>query len=65
MSLDQITNLLVTITLFELMVAVGLSVRLSDLAVVARDWQLAARTVLANYVLVPAPPWRRRSRQRC
>jgi len=54
MSLDQITNLLVTITLFELMVAVGLSVRLSDLRAVARDWKLAARAVLANYIVVPA-----------
>jgi BASS family bile acid:Na+ symporter len=54
MSIDQIANLLVTITLIELMVAVGLSVTLADLAGVARDWRLATRATLANYVVVPA-----------
>jgi bile acid:Na+ symporter, BASS family len=53
MNLNQITNLLVTITLVELMVAVGMSVRLSDLSEVARDWRLAARAVVGNYVIVP------------
>lgn len=54
MSIDQITSLLVTITLFELMVAVGLDVRVADLTAVARDWRLAARAVVANYLVVPA-----------
>jgi bile acid:Na+ symporter, BASS family len=54
MSLDQITNLLVTITLVEMMLAVGLGVTLAELAAVGRDWNLVLRAALANYVCVPA-----------
>jgi len=54
MSIDQLANVLVTITLIELMVAVGLRVTLANLGVVARDWPLATRAVLANYIIVPA-----------
>jgi BASS family bile acid:Na+ symporter len=54
MSMDQVINVLVTITLIEMMVAIGLGVTFADLANVARDWRLVARAGLANYVLVPA-----------
>jgi BASS family bile acid:Na+ symporter len=54
MTVDQLINLLVTITLIEMMTAVGLSVTFVDLAGVARNWWLVGRAALANYVLVPA-----------
>jgi BASS family bile acid:Na+ symporter len=54
MTVDQFTNALVTVTLVEMMVAIGLGVSLADLARVARDWRLVARAALANYVCVPA-----------
>jgi BASS family bile acid:Na+ symporter len=54
MTIDQVINLLVTITLIEMMVAIGLSVTFADLAGVARNWRLITRAVLANYVCVPA-----------
>ncbi|MCI0456041.1 MAG: bile acid:sodium symporter [Gemmataceae bacterium] len=54
MTTDQLINLLVTITLIEMMVAVGLGVTFTDLVGVARDWRLVTRAGLANYVCVPA-----------
>jgi BASS family bile acid:Na+ symporter len=54
MSIHQLTNVLVTVTLIEMMAATGLGVTFGDLARVARDWRLVVRAVLANYVLVPA-----------
>jgi BASS family bile acid:Na+ symporter len=54
MTVDQLINVLVTITLFEMMAAVGLGVVLVDLAGVARDWKLMLRAALANYICVPA-----------
>jgi BASS family bile acid:Na+ symporter len=54
MTVDQLINLLVTITLIEMMVAIGLSVTFADLVGVARNWRLLTRAVLANYVCVPA-----------
>jgi BASS family bile acid:Na+ symporter len=54
MSIDQLINILVSITLIEMMAAVGLSVTFSDLASVARNWRMVARCALANYVCVPA-----------
>jgi BASS family bile acid:Na+ symporter len=50
----QLINFLVTITLIEMMVAVGLSVPLGDLAIATRNWRLLIRAALANYVCVPA-----------
>ncbi len=46
--------ILVPITLIEMMVAIGLSVSLAELAAVARNWQLATKAALANYLCVPA-----------
>jgi len=54
MSADQAINILVTITLVELMVTIGLGVTFADVARVARNGSLVARAALANYVLVPA-----------
>jgi bile acid:Na+ symporter, BASS family len=54
MSIDRLTNLLVTITLIEMMVAVGLRVTFSQIIETARDWQFVTRAAVANYVLVPA-----------
>src|SRR5436305_14450542 len=54
MTIDKLINFLVTITLIEMMVAIGLSVTFADLAGVVRNWRLVARAALANYVCVPA-----------
>jgi BASS family bile acid:Na+ symporter len=54
MTIDRLIELLVTITLIEMMVAIGLGVTLADLVGVARNWRLVARAALANYVCVPA-----------
>jgi BASS family bile acid:Na+ symporter len=54
MTLDRLINVLVTVTLVEMMVTVGLGVTFADLAGVARNWRLVARAGLANYVCVPA-----------
>jgi BASS family bile acid:Na+ symporter len=54
MSLDQFINLLVTVTLLEMMVALGLGLTWADVFGVARDWRLVAKAALANYVCVPA-----------
>ncbi len=54
MTIHQLVNLLVTVTLIEMMFAVGLGVAVADLARVARNGRLIARAALANYVLVPA-----------
>jgi bile acid:Na+ symporter, BASS family len=54
MTMDQIISVLVTITLIEMMVAIGLGVTLADLAAVLENGRLLARALLANYVCVPA-----------
>src|SRR5438270_13242506 len=54
MSVDRLINVLVTVTLIEMMAAIGLGVTLADLAGVTRNWRLLARAGLANYVCVPA-----------
>lgn len=54
MTLDQAINLLVTVTLIEMMIAIGLGVSFADLGAILRDWRLVARAALANYVVVPA-----------
>jgi BASS family bile acid:Na+ symporter len=54
MTTDQLINVLVTITLIEMMVAIGLSVTFVDLRGVVRNWRLVGRAALANYVCVPA-----------
>jgi bile acid:Na+ symporter, BASS family len=54
MTLDRLINALVTVTLVEMMVTIGLGVTFADLTGVARNWRLVARAALANYVCVPA-----------
>jgi len=51
---NRLINILASVTLFEMMVTIGLGVNVSDLARVAKDWRLMARAVLANYVFFPA-----------
>jgi predicted Na+-dependent transporter len=54
MRVDAIINLLAPSALFFMMVAVGLGLSIWDLLKVARDWKLALRAGIANYLLVPA-----------
>jgi BASS family bile acid:Na+ symporter len=54
MTPDRLINILVTGACIAMMVAVGLGVPLAELARVARDRRLVARTLLLNYVGVPA-----------
>ena len=53
-TIDKLINLLVIITLFEMMVAIGLGVTFRALLDVARNWRLVTRAALANYIVVPA-----------
>jgi BASS family bile acid:Na+ symporter len=52
--LDLLINLLAAVTLFELMVSIGLGVTFADLIGVARNGRLIGMAALANYVCVPA-----------
>lgn len=54
MRVDAIINLLAAVALFFMMAAVGLGLSIWDLLKVARDWRLALRAGIANYLLVPA-----------
>jgi BASS family bile acid:Na+ symporter len=49
-----VINVLVMVTLIEMMATIGLGVSFSDVIGVARNWRLVGRAVLANYVCVPA-----------
>jgi bile acid:Na+ symporter, BASS family len=51
---NRLINILASVTLFEMMVTIGLGVNVADLGRVAKDWRLMARAVLANYVFFPA-----------
>lgn len=53
MSLDTLINLLVTVTLIEMMVLIGLRVTFAELAGVVEERRLLAQTMAGNYVLVP------------
>ncbi|MGE5608072.1 MAG: bile acid:sodium symporter family protein [Bacillota bacterium] len=54
MTADQFVNILATVTLLEMMFAIGLGVTVSDVVGVARNWRIVCRAILANYLLVPA-----------
>ena len=54
MSVDRLINILVTITLIEMMMLIGLRATFAGLAQTVRDWRLVARAATANYLLVPA-----------
>jgi bile acid:Na+ symporter, BASS family len=53
MSIDQLINVLVTVMLIEMMVSLGLGLRITELTRVAKDWSLLVQAGLANYVIVP------------
>jgi BASS family bile acid:Na+ symporter len=53
MSLDRLLNVLVIITLIEIMVLVGLGVTFAELVDTGRNWRLVARAMAANYLFVP------------
>jgi BASS family bile acid:Na+ symporter len=52
-TVDQWINLLVTATLIEMMIAIGLGVASADLVRAAKQWGLILRAVVANYLIVP------------
>jgi BASS family bile acid:Na+ symporter len=52
--LNQLINVLASITLFEMMVAIGLGVSFRDVLSVAADWRLVGKAAVASYVCVPA-----------
>jgi bile acid:Na+ symporter, BASS family len=54
MEIERLVNILVPVTLIEMMIAIGLGVMIRDVLAVARDWRLLLRAAAANYVLVPA-----------
>jgi len=54
MDIDRIENLLATVTLFEMMVTIGLGVKLAEVVAVAKDWRILLRAGIANYLIVPA-----------
>lgn len=54
MSADKIINIIVTVTLIEMMIGIGLGATFADVVGVARNVRLVARAALANYVCVPA-----------
>ena len=54
MTIDRLINVLVMVTLVEMMAATGLGVTFVDLLEVLRSRWLVARAMVANYVLVPA-----------
>src|SRR5258707_7903002 len=54
MTAATLIKILVPLTLIEMMVAIGLGVSLAELAATARNWRLATKAALANYLCVPA-----------
>lgn len=54
MTVDQVINVLATITLLEMMVTIGLGVKFADVVGAGRDASLVARAAIANYIAVPA-----------
>jgi BASS family bile acid:Na+ symporter len=52
--LNLVINLLCAVTLFEMMVSIGMGVTFADLFSVARNGRLIGMAALANYVCVPA-----------
>jgi bile acid:Na+ symporter, BASS family len=53
-TIDSFVNVLAAVTLFEMMVTIGLGVTLAEIVAVARDRRAVTRAGLANYVIVPA-----------
>jgi len=53
MTIDRIISLIVSVTLIEMMITVGLGIAVSDLRKVSRNGWLLFKAAVANYVLVP------------
>jgi len=53
MPIDKLINLLIIITLFEMMIAIGLSVRFDEVRKIAGSLSLVTRAAIANYICVP------------
>jgi BASS family bile acid:Na+ symporter len=54
MTMDRLINLLVTITLIEMMISIGLGVTIPELLRMRSDRRLLVMAMIANYVCVPA-----------
>ena len=52
--LNLLIGILATVTLFELMMTIGLGVTFAEVVGVASNWRLVGQAALANYVCVPA-----------
>lgn len=52
--LNRLVAVLAPVTLFEMMVAIGLGVAADDVARVGKNWRLLIKAGIANYVCVPA-----------
>jgi BASS family bile acid:Na+ symporter len=53
MPIDKLIDILVPVTLFEMMATLGLGVAAQQVMAVARNWSLLGRAGIANYALVP------------
>jgi len=53
MSTDRLINVLVTITLIEMMWAIGLGLSVADLLSFVGRWRLVFQGLVANYLVVP------------
>jgi bile acid:Na+ symporter, BASS family len=53
MNVDKIINILVTITLIEMMISIGLGVTFQEILAVAKNWRVLILAGLANYICVP------------
>jgi BASS family bile acid:Na+ symporter len=51
--MDRLINILVSVLLIDMMLAVGLDVKPSDLRAVVGNWRLSLQALAANYVCVP------------
>ena len=54
MNMDRLINILIPVLLIEMMAAIGLRVSFRDLGNIVKHGRLMLRTVLANYLCVPA-----------
>lgn len=54
MTVERLINLLVTLTLIEMMIAIGMGVHLADVVSVLKQCRVTVRAALANYLVVPA-----------
>src|SRR5215470_1543434 len=54
MSLDRLINILVTVTLIEMMMLIGMRATFAELGQTISNLRLVARAAAANYLLVPA-----------